>query len=44
MVLRKMLDRATPYHAPHSTDVTGYAVVYGYDDRLYQNISSAAPR
>ena len=38
MELRKMLDRATPYHAPHSTDVTGYALVYGYDDRLYQNI------
>ncbi len=38
MVLRKMLNRATPYHAPHSTDVTGYAMVYGGDDRLYQNI------
>lgn len=35
---KKMLNRATPYHAPHSTDVTGYAMVYGYDDRLYQNI------
>jgi hypothetical protein len=38
MVLKKMLNRATPYHAPHSTDVAGYAMVYGYDDRLYQNI------
>lgn len=38
MVLRKMLNRATPYHAPHSTDVAGYAMVYGADDRLYQNL------
>ncbi len=38
MVLKKMLNRATPYHAAHSTDVTGYAMVYGGDDRLYQNI------
>lgn len=34
----KMLNRATPYHAPHSTDVTGYAMVYGADDRFYQNL------
>lgn len=38
MVVRKMLNRATPYHAPHSTDVTGYAMVYGGDDRFYGNI------
>ncbi|MCL2322049.1 MAG: right-handed parallel beta-helix repeat-containing protein [Oscillospiraceae bacterium] len=38
MILRKVLNRATPYHAMHSTDVTGYAMVYGADDRLYQNI------
>ena len=38
MVIKKMLNRATPYHVPHSTDVQGYAMVYGYDDRLYQNI------
>jgi len=31
-------DRATPYHAPHSTDVTGFAAMYGGDDRYYQNI------
>ncbi len=36
--LKKMLNRATPYHAPHSTDVTGYAMVYGADDRIYQNL------
>ena len=35
---KKMLNRATPYHAPHSTDVIGYAMVYGADDRLYQNL------
>ncbi|GHV18622.1 hypothetical protein FACS189425_07740 [Clostridia bacterium] len=38
IILKKMLNRATPYHAPHSTDITGYAMVYGADDRLYQNI------
>jgi len=38
IVLKKMLDRATPYHAPHSTDVAGYAVTYCGDDRFYQNI------
>ncbi len=31
-------DRSTPYHIPHSTDVAGTAVVYGGDDRFYQNI------
>jgi len=36
--LYKVLDRATPYHTPHSTDVAGYALVYGGDDRVYQNI------
>ncbi|MCT2535492.1 right-handed parallel beta-helix repeat-containing protein [Aquibacillus koreensis] len=38
MVQRKMLDRSTPYHAPHSTEVTGFAVVYGGDDRFFNNI------
>ncbi|MDR3051847.1 MAG: right-handed parallel beta-helix repeat-containing protein [Oscillospiraceae bacterium] len=38
IVLSKMLNRATPYHVPHSTDVAGYAMVYGADDRLYQNL------
>ncbi|QSO54092.1 right-handed parallel beta-helix repeat-containing protein [Alicyclobacillus curvatus] len=38
MVHRKMLDRATPYHVPHSTDVKGFAVTYGGDDRFYHNI------
>ena len=35
---RASTDRATPYHAPHSTDVTGFAAMYGGDDRYYQNI------
>ncbi|MBD8067631.1 right-handed parallel beta-helix repeat-containing protein [Bacillus sp. PS06] len=38
MVHRKMLDRATPYHVPHSTEVAGFAPVYGGDDRFYNNI------
>ncbi len=32
------LGRCTPYHAPHSTDVAGYAKVYSGDDRWYQNL------
>jgi len=31
-------NRATPYHAPHSTEVTGFTAMYGGDDRYYQNI------
>lgn len=38
MVQRKMLDRATPYHVPHSTKLAGFAPVYGGDDRYYNNI------
>lgn len=34
----KVLNRATPYHVPHSTKVAGFAVVYGGDDRFYNNI------
>ncbi len=33
-----VLDRATPYHYPHTTDVAGYAFVYGGDDRVMNNI------
>lgn len=32
------LNRSTPYHLNHSTDFMGTAVVYGGDDRFYQNI------
>src|SRR5699024_10927717 len=38
MVHRKMLDRSTPYHIPHSTEIAGSAVTYGGDDRFYNNI------
>lgn len=34
----EILDRSTPYHFPHSTQVAGTTVVYSGDDRLYQNI------
>lgn len=33
-----VLNRATPYHFPHTTKVAGVAVVYGADDRICQNI------
>ena len=33
-----VLDRATPYHVPHSTQVAGYAVIYGADDRYFGNV------
>lgn len=38
MVHRKVLERSTPYHFPHSTDIAGCAVVYGGDDRFKNNI------
>lgn len=36
--VQPVLDRATPYHFPHSTDVAGFAVIYGGDDRYIGNI------
>lgn len=36
--LNKVLDRSTPYHFPHTTQVAGSAVVYGGDDRYYNNL------
>lgn len=33
-----VLDRSTPYHLPHSTDVLGTSLVFTGDDRLYNNI------
>lgn len=33
-----VLNRSTPYHMPHSTEVLGTAPVYSGDDRWYQNI------
>ena len=32
------MDSATPYHVPHSTQVAGYAVIYGADDRYIGNV------
>lgn len=32
------LNRSTPYHLPHSTDLLGTTLVYGNDDRWYHNI------
>ncbi|MBQ7321562.1 MAG: hypothetical protein IJW99_05655 [Clostridia bacterium] len=33
-----VLDRSTPYHLPHSTDMMGCTLVYSNDDRFYNNI------
>lgn len=33
-----VLNRATPYHFPHTTEVAGVTLVYSGDDRIYQNI------
>ncbi len=38
MNLQKVSDRSTPYHFPHTTQVAGTAVVYGGDDRFYNNL------
>lgn len=38
MVLLEILNRSTPYHVPHSTQVAGFALVYSGDDRYYNNI------
>ena len=36
--LEAVPDRATPYHRPHSTQVAGYAVIVGGDDRWIGNL------
>lgn len=33
-----VMDRSTPYHYAHTTDIAGVALVYSGDDRIYQNI------
>ena len=38
VLLQPVMDRATPYHVPHSTTVAGYAIIYGADDRWCGNI------
>ena len=35
---REILNRSTPYHYPHSTDVAGYCEIYSGDDRYYNNM------
>nr|MBR4279598.1 right-handed parallel beta-helix repeat-containing protein [Clostridia bacterium] len=37
-----VLNRATPYHFPHTTAVAGCAVVYSGDDRVLNNIYTGA--
>ena len=34
----EVLDRSTPYHLPHSTEINGCTLVYSADDRFYNNI------
>ncbi len=38
LALESVVDRPTPYHVPHSTQVAGYAAVIGGDDRWIGNI------
>ena len=38
VLLRPVLERPTPYHTPHSTQVAGYAAIHGGDDRHIGNI------
>ena len=36
--LEPVRDRSTPYHRPHSTQVSGFAVIEGGDDRWFGNL------
>ena len=36
--LEPVVDRPTPYHVPHSTQVAGYAAILGGDDRYVGNV------
>ena len=36
--IQSVLERPTPYHVPHSTQVAGYAAIHGGDDRHIGNI------
>lgn len=38
MVIEDVLDRSTQYHLPHSTKVKGFTLIYGGDDRFYNNL------
>lgn len=35
---KKVLNRSTQYHLPHSTKIAGFSLIYGGDDRFYNNI------
>ncbi len=41
---RKILERQTPYHFPHSTQVLGVAQIFGGDDRILNNLMLGAYR
>ncbi|MBP3359990.1 MAG: right-handed parallel beta-helix repeat-containing protein [Clostridia bacterium] len=43
IIYYEVRDRSTPYHLNHSTELMGTAVVYGADDRFYQNIFVGNP-
>lgn len=34
----KVLNRSTQYHLPHSTEVKGFSLIYGGDNRFFNNI------
>ncbi|MEV6495509.1 right-handed parallel beta-helix repeat-containing protein, partial [Actinoplanes sp. NPDC051633] len=38
LALVPVVERPTPYHRPHSTQVAGYAAIYGGDDRYIGNV------
>jgi hypothetical protein len=38
VLLHPVLERPTPYHVPHSTQVAGYAAIHGGDDRYIGNV------
>ena len=38
VALEPVVDRPTPYHLPHSTQVAGYAAILGGDDRYIGNV------
>lgn len=38
MVHSKILNKSTPYHIPHSTKIAGVSLIYGGDDRFFNNV------
>ena len=38
MAIQNVLDRSTQYHLPHSTKIKGFTLIYGGDDRFYNNL------